>query len=264
MNRLLLILTLVCAFCSCGGERKSVSNKSTDKKEIVRYGLEVVASYPHDVHAYTQGLFFHDGLLHESVGEYGESDYRIYSDFKTGSYEEIYQYGKEYFLEGSVIFQDKLYVLTWTNAVVFVYDAKTHKKIQTIRYPRQGWGLTTDGKQLIASDGSSRLYFMDENMNVKRSGVVRKKNTPVSYLNELEYINGKIWANIYTTDNIVIIDPETLQVEGIVDCKGLLKDELKTPETDVLNGIAQNPADGKIYLTGKNWPLLFEVKLVQK
>ena len=129
-------------------------------------------------------------------------------------------------------------------------------------YPREGWGITTDGKSLIASDGSSYLYFLDDKLNPQKRLQVKIGSRPVQWLNELEYINGKIWANVYTSDEIVIIDPATGYIEGVVDCRGLLPQELRTVDTDVLNGIAFNPKDGKIYLTGKNWPKLYEIKLV--
>ena len=264
MRKLLFILAIASCLSACAEGRRSEAGKKTGPQPVKKYGVEVVNTYNHDVHAYTQGLFFHNGLLYESTGQYGESTLRRYSDFRTGRTDKVIAYGKNDFMEGSVIFKDKLYLLTWTNAKVLVYDAASLELLETLPYRRQGWGLTTDGQQLIASDGSSKLYFMDEKLNVLRSGVVRKSKTPVAYLNELEYIDGKIWANVYTTDEIVVIDPETLQVEASIDCKGLLKDDLRTPDTDVLNGIAYHPSDKKLYLTGKNWPLLFEVKLVAR
>ena len=264
MKKLLSILAIVSCLTACAEGRKPSAGKEPAPQPVKEYGIEVVQTYPHDVHAYTQGLFFHDGLLYESTGQYGESTLRRYTDFKKGQTDRVIGYGKNDFMEGSVIFKDKLYLLTWTNAKVLVYDAASLELQETLPYRRQGWGLTTDGQQLIASDGSSKLYFMDGKLNVLRSGVVRKSKTPVAFLNELEYIDGKIWANVYTTDEIVIINPETLQVEASIDCTNLLDKTLRTPDTDVLNGIAYNPSDKKLYLTGKNWPLLFEVKLVAR
>jgi glutamine cyclotransferase len=146
--------------------------------------------------------------------------------------------------------------------IAFIYDAKTLKYKAAKTYPREGWGLTTDGKSLIASDGTSFLYFMDEAMNTRKRLQVKVGSRAVPWLNELEYINGRIWANIYTSDEIVIINPTTGYVEGVIDCRGLLPAELHKDDTDVLNGIAYNPQDGKIYLTGKNWPKLYEIKLI--
>jgi glutamine cyclotransferase len=148
--------------------------------------------------------------------------------------------------------------------VAFVYDAETLEYKSTLRYSRPGWGITTDGKQLIASDGTANLYFLDSDLKLDHKLIVKLEDKPVRWLNELEYIDGRVWANIYTSDEIVIINPRTGKVDGVVDCTGLLPRELHTVTTDVLNGIAYNPQDGKIYLTGKNWPKLYEVRLVEK
>lgn len=226
-----------------------------------KYKVEVVNQYPHDITSYTQGLFFVGDTLYESTGQWGESTFRMV-DLQTGDALRRLDFDEKYFVEGSVIFKDRLYILTWTSKVVFVYDPETLDYQSTISYPREGWGLTTDGKSLIASDGSSRLFFMDENLKVSRTVDVRLDGHPVRYLNELEYIDGKVWANVYTTDTIVIIDPASGRVEATVDCKGLLPRQLRTPETDVLNGIAYHKATGKIYLTGKYWKRMYEVRLV--
>ena len=170
-------------------------------------------------------------------------------------------FNKKYFVEGSVILGDKLYILTWTNKVVFIYDANTLEYRSTYSYPREGWGLTTDGKSLISSDGSSRIYFLTPELKFERSINVTLNGRAVRYLNELEWIDGRIWANVYTTDTIVIINPDTGIVEATVDCEGLLPERLRTYDTDVLNGIAVD-SEGRIFLTGKNWPELYEVKLV--
>ena len=171
---------------------------------------------------------------------------------------------QKYFGEGSVMLGGNLYILTWLNKVAFVYDAKTLEYKQTYSYPREGWGLTTDGKSLIASDGSSRLYFLSPEFKQERYVDVKMDGRAVRNLNELEYIDGKVWANIYMTDLIVIINPADGTVEASIDCSGLLPKKLREPRTDVLNGIAQDPATGKIYLTGKYWPRLYEVRLVPK
>ena len=230
---------------------------------VKQYKLEVVAEYPHDVEAYTQGLFFQDGQMYESTGLHGKSTFRKV-DFTNGEVLQKIDFNEKYFIEGSVMFKDNLYVLTWETRTAFVYDAKTLEYKASWKYPREGWGITTDGKQLIASDGSSMLYFMDENFKVERKVVVKYEERPIRWLNELEYINGRIWANVYTSDEIVIINPKDGSVEGLIDCRGLLPDSLQTPDTDVLNGIAYDPSTKKIYLTGKNWPKLYEVRLVEK
>ena len=230
---------------------------------VKEYKLDVVAEYPHDTDSYTQGLFFHNGEMYETTGLHGKSTLRKV-DIQTGRPVKKLDFDKKYFLEGSVVFGDNLYVLTWESRIAFIYDANTLEYKSSWRYPREGWGITTDGKKLIASDGSANLYFMDEEFKVDRKVTVTLNERPIRWLNELEYIDGKIWANVYTTDEIVIIDPKSGKVEGVIDCRGLLPDKLRRPETDVLNGIAINPQDGKIYLTGKNWPKLYEIIIVEK
>ncbi len=248
--RFILLCTLLLLPVSCGAK-------------VRNYRPQVVASYPHDESSYTQGLFFHDGKMYESTGQYGESTMRIV-DPVTGKALKRLDFDRKYFVEGSVILDGKLYILTWTNKLVFVYDAATLAYEKTLAYPREGWGLTTDGKQLIASDGSSRLYFMDTALKVQRTVTVRLNDRPIRYLNELEYIDGKIWANVYTSDLILVIDPSDGRVEATVDCTGLLSKPYQTRKADVLNGIAYNPADKKIYLTGKYWKRLFEITLKEQ
>ncbi len=250
--------------CSNSNDRKTqdASSAKVSKPAKVRtYRLDVVAEYPHDVNSYTQGLFFHDGVMYESIGQYGESSLRTVN-METGKPIRRKSVSKEYFVEGSVVYGGDLYVLTWMEEKVFVYDAETLELKSEKDYPREGWGLTTDGKYLIASDGSSNLYFLDKDLKLKRYVQVKLGNRPIKFLNELEYIDGKVWANVYTSDEIVIIDPNTGLIEGIIDCDGLLPKELHTEDTDVLNGIAYDPMTGKIYLTGKNWPKLYEIRLV--
>ena len=244
------ILLAVSASLRCSAQLKS-------------YKVEVVREYPHDVTSYTQGLFFHDGQMYESTGVAGESTFRKV-DMATGKPLRKLEFADRYFVEGSAVFGDNLYILTWHNNVAFVYDINTLEYRSTWSYPREGWGLTTDGRSLIASDGSSTLYFMTPEFKMERQVTVKLQGRPMRLLNELEYIDGKIWANVYTSDMILIIDPATGKVEATVDCSGLLPESLRKPDTDVLNGIAYNPADGKLYLTGKNWPRLYEVKIVEK
>lgn len=239
--------------CSCSGSGS----------EVKHYKLEVIAEYPHDVTSYTQGLFFNGGQLYESTGLNGKSTFRVV-DLQTGEARKRFDFDKKYFVEGSVMFDGNLYVLTWESRIAFVYNAETLEYKSSWKYPREGWGLTTDGKSLIASDGSATLYFMDKDFALQRRLIVKHEDRPVRWLNELEYIDGKIWANVYMTDEIVIINPKDGRVEGVIDCRGLLPNHLRTPMTDVLNGIAYDAGSEKIYLTGKNWPELYEVRLVEK
>lgn len=239
----------ILCFASCDAKVKS-------------YKIQVVKEYPHDVSSYTQGLFFHGGKLYESTGEYGHSTFRTV-DLATGKPLTKIDFNKKYFIEGSAILGDKLFILTWESNVAFIYDANTLEYKQTYSYPREGWGLTTDGKQLIASDGSSKLYFMDDKFKVTKTVNVTLNGRQIKLLNELEYIEGKVWANVYTSDLILIINPDNGVVEATVDCTGLLPKQLRGPETDVLNGIAYDPATKKTYLTGKKWKRMYEVKLVE-
>ena len=241
-----LALALLCAGCSA---------------RVKQYKVEVVKEYPHDTGAYTQGLFFDGGRFYESTGQFGESGFREV-ELATGKVLSKMNFQQKYFGEGSVMLGGNLYILTWLNKVAFVYDAKTLEYKQTYSYPREGWGLTTDGKSLIASDGSARLFFLNPELKQERYVDVKMDGRPVRYLNELEYIDGKVWANVYMTDMIVIINPADGTVEARIDCSGLLPRTLRTQKTDVLNGIARDPATGKIYLTGTSWPRLYEVRLV--
>lgn len=230
--------------------------------KVRQYKAQVVAEYPHDRTSYTQGLFFYDGQMYESTGLNGKSTFRKV-DIRTGKALFRLNFDRRYFLEGSVEKDGNIYMLTWQNNVAFVYDAKTLKYKKSYSYPREGWGLTTDGKSLIASDGSANLYFLDDDFRTARKMTVRLNGRPVNDLNELEYIDGKIWANVYLTDLIVIVNPADGDVEATVDCSGLLPSRLRYDDTDVLNGIAYNPKNGKIYLTGKNWCRLYEIKLAE-
>lgn len=231
------------------------------------YTVKVLQTYKHDPSAYTQGLFFWNGGFYETTGQFGQSSLRKV-DLATGKVLQKKDFNRKYFGEGSCIVGNKLYILTWTNKVAFVYDPDTFEYSKTLAYPREGWGLAAlpkaDGKAvMVASDGSSNLYFLDENLQTVKTLKVSFNGRPVKLLNELECIGGKIWANVYTTDLIVIIDPKTGNVEGRVDCSNLIPQNKRTPDMDVLNGIAQDK-DGNIYLTGKNWPSLFRVKLEER
>lgn len=281
MRPILSMLTLMAAvlpltFCSCanasGSKKKSgetaaasAATMETPAKRNVNakpYRLQVVNEFPHDVTSYTQGLFFYKGQMYESTGMNGLSTFRRV-DIASGEPTFRLDFDRKYFLEGSVEKDGSIYILTWMNNVAFVYDAETLEYKASYAYPREGWGITTDGKELITSDGSSKLFFMNDRFQTQRTVTVRLNGRALTGLNELEYIDGKVWANVYLTDMIVIIDPSDGAVTGVIDCSGLLPDELRTPDTDVLNGIAYNPADGKIYLTGKNWCRLYEVKVIE-
>lgn len=246
--KFILPVLLMC-LCSCSGA------------QVKQYRVKVVKEYPHSRDAYTQGLFFHNGILYETTGQYGESSIRTV-DLETGSTITGKRLNDKYFGEGSCIFNNTLYVLTWTNRVAFRYNPESLTYINTVGYPREGWGLTTDGKSLIASDGSSNLYFLKENLSLEKKLQVTLNGRPLRNLNELEWIEGKVWANVYLTDTIVIIDPSTGKVTATIDCGGLLPEKDRRADTDVLNGIAQD-AKGNVYITGKKWPKMYRIELVK-
>ena len=242
-----IILLLCCLSCAAGPKD---------------YKVKVLESYPHDRAAYTQGLFFMGDTLVESTGQWGESSLRKV-DLKTGRVLEKINFSRKYFGEGACVLDGKIYILTWTNRVAFVYDASSFKYGSTWSYPREGWGITTDGTLLYASDGSNKIYVLDSDFKLQRTIFVRLDGRPVRLLNELEWVDGKIWANVYTTDMILVIDPSDGKVTARIDCTGLLPESERRPDTDVLNGIAVGPG-GEIFLTGKNWPKLYKVKLSPK
>ena len=229
-------------------------------QKVKNYKVKVVETLPHEVNSYTQGLFFYENQLFESSGQYGQSFFRMV-DLGKGTTLRSFSLSRHYFGEGATVLDGKLFILTWLEKVVLVHDIKTFKQLGTLN-PREGWGLTNNGKDLIMSDGSDVLYTLDpSNFMVRSSVSVTLNGKPVKQLNELEYINGEIWANVYMTDTIVIIDPASGVVKATVDCKNLLPPALKTSRTDVLNGIAYNPATKQIYLTGKYWPKMYRIEL---
>ena len=249
-KRLIIAALALAALVSCQGKVKS-------------YRLNVVKEYPHDVMAYTQGLFFHEGQLYESAGQYGESSFRKV-DLQTGKVLKRLNFEGRYFVEGSCVLNGRLFILTWQEHECFVYDLASLEKIGTCRYNGEGWGLTTDGKSLIMSDGSSTITFRNpDTFAPERTITVTLRGQKVMYLNELEYIKGEIWANVYGTDQIVRINPQTGAVTGVINCRGLLPAALRKPSTDVLNGIAVD-ARGGIWLTGKYWPKMYRITLVEK
>ncbi len=228
----------------------------------VEYTYQVVKEYPHDVEAYTQGLQYLDGALYESTGNYGTSSIRRVT-LKTGEVKQVRDLDQSLFGEGITVLGERIYQLTYKSQVGFVYDLKSFEEIQKVYYQnREGWGLTNNGEELIMSDGTNIIYFLDPEMfTINRQLEVYHNNGPASSLNELEYINGKIWANRYFTDEIVIIDPETGIVEGRINLKGILKAAHRKATTDVLNGIAWDSEGERLFVTGKFWPRLFEIRI---
>ena len=227
------------------------------------YTYKIINTYPHDKNAYTQGLVYEDGILYESTGNYGTSTLRK-TALKSGKVIQSYNLPNNIFAEGICLFNDKIIQLTYKAQSMFIYDKGTFNLLREVPAPTlEGWGITNYGNELVMSDGSEILYFMDkEHFSVTRKLEVYDHKGPVNRLNELEYIKGKIYANIYISDDIVIIDPESGKVEARANMKGLLKPSDRHPSIDVFNGIAYDKDNGRLFVTGKNWPRLFEVALV--
>jgi glutamine cyclotransferase len=222
----------------------------------------IVHTYPHDPHAYTQGLVFVDGHLYESTGLKGRSSLRMV-DLETGRVLQSAAVPSQYFAEGLAPWGSTLVQLTWQSHVAFVYDRFSFRLLRTLHYDGEGWGLTEDGRSLILSDGTATLHFLDpQTLREVRHVVVKDRGAPVTELNELEYVRGQIYANVWHTDRIARISPATGQVLGWIDLTGLLAPgEVSDPEA-VLNGIAYDAARDRLFVTGKLWPKLFEIKVV--
>lgn len=246
---------------SCGGKRPKANNSAV-KVAPQMVDIEVVKSFDHQQSAYTQGLQFVDGVMWEGTGEYGSSRLQ-YTDMATGRVTVVATLPDNHFGEGITLLGDRIYQLTWQNGIMYIYDRKTLKKVDTKRYKGEGWGLTTDGQWLYMSDGTPDIRVLDPvTLEVKRRISVVCNGASLPYLNELEWIDGKIWANVYTLNQIVIINPENGIVERVVNLEGLLPESEYTPTTDVLNGIAYDKENGRIFVTGKNWSKLFEIRLL--
>lgn len=229
--------------------------------QIVRYTYEVVATLPHDPGAFTQGLVFRDGTWFESTGLNGRSSLRAV-DAPTGRILRQVTVPAQYFAEGLAIIGSKAFQLTWQHHKGFVYDADTFRLESEFKYDGEGWGLATDGTSLILSDGTNRIRFLDPaTFAVTRSITVTADDKPVAKLNELEYIKGEIFANVWETDEIVRIDPATGRVRGSINFSGLLAPQDRGPEANVLNGIAYDAATDRLWVTGKCWPKIFQVRL---
>ena len=234
-------------------------------KPIV-YDYKILETYPHAINAYTQGLEFVGDVLYESTGQYGESSLRK-TDYKTGRVEKNIPLDGQYFAEGLTIVKDKLYQLTWRENMGFIYDLETLEKTGTFAYnkSKQGWGLCNDGTSLYKSDGTSKIWKLNSETLAEEGYIEMYTNTSkIDNVNELEWINGAIYANIYTKPAIAIIDPSNGAVKGVINLKGLKKKVTQHNKLDVLNGIASKGEPNIIYVTGKNWDKLFKIEIFEK
>ena len=228
-----------------------------------KYGYKVIHTYPHDRAAFTQGLFYDKGELFEGTGQESGSTLREV-ELETGKVLRQHDLDESLFGEGIALYRDRIFQVTWKSKVGFVYNKSDFKLINKIYYPTQGWGLTTMDDKIVMSDGSNVLYFYEPDMFTVISKIeVYDNEKKRDSLNELEYINGEIWANIWISDHIARIDPSTGKVLGYIDLKGILPASDRDAETDVLNGIAYDNKGNRIFVTGKKWPKLFEIKVTE-
>jgi len=231
--------------------------------ELIVYNYEIVHTYPHDSQAFTQGLVYHNGFLYESTGLWGQSSLRKV-ELSTGQVLQKYSLQDQYFAEGITLWKDTIIQLTWRNRQGFTYSLSSLLPLTSFPYFTEGWGITHDGEQLIASDGSQHLYFLDPStFEVKRQLPVYHQGRPLFKLNELEYIEGEIWANIWEQPYIARISPATGVVTGWIDCSTLVK-TYGDSRRKVLNGIAYDAKEKRLFITGKLWSHVFEVRLVPK
>lgn len=227
------------------------------------WSYQVVSAFDHDPQAFTQGLIFEDGFLFEGTGLPGRSDLRKV-ELSTGNVLQRHKLPDELFGEGITVWGSRVVQLTYQSRVGLVYDKKTFELLRKFSYPTEGWGLTHDGRQFIMSDGTPMLYFLDPKTFAQVHKVmVLEGDTPVWGLNELEYVEGQIFANVWPTERIVRIAPDTGKVVGWIDMQGLLSPGDRTGPEDVLNGIAYDATNGRLFVTGKLWSKLFEIKLVR-
>ncbi|WDI32708.1 glutaminyl-peptide cyclotransferase [Hyphococcus flavus] len=254
-NLVILIAALFSAQCACASE----------PVEPTIYDYRILETYPHATDGFTQGLFFDGDTLVESTGLFGESSLRRV-ELDSGEVVQSAALAPEIFGEGSAIIDDDIFVISWRNGKAFRFDAKSFEMEESFKYEGEGWGLTNNGNELVMSDGTDQLRFLDPlDFSEKRRTQVTLRGEPLGKLNELEWVEGEIYANIWLTNVLARIDPETGAVTGLVDLRGLLPEkDFIQGQTDVLNGIAYNGEENILYVTGKNWPKLFKIELVEK
>lgn len=239
-----------------------VQSLSLAQEQIDTCSYKVIEEYPHDSNAFTQGLIFAEGQLYESTGLHGRSSIRKV-DLKTGKVSQSHDLDSRYFGEGMTLWQEYLIQLTWVSNKAFVYDKETFEPIKTMTYPTEGWGLTHNGQELILSDGSDQLYFLNpDTFEEVRRIQVKDNHLAIKQLNELEFVKGEIYANIWMSDRIARISPETGKVLGWIDLTGIIEPAPEPQRDAVLNGIAFDETSDRLFVTGKLWPKLFEIEIV--
>jgi len=235
------------------------------KSPVIRtqqFSYNIVKMYPHDSLAFTQGLVWDEGIVFEGTGLYGKSSLRQV-DLETGKTILKVDYQEEIFAEGVTVFRNLIYQLTWKNNTVFVYNKHDLSLVKLLHYPREGWGITHDNKSLILSDGTSMLYFLDPETLVEKKRLSVSDGTgEIQYLNELEYINDKIFANVWKSNRIAIINPSSGVVDGWIDLSGLRAQLEFDKKGGVLNGIMYDQKEKRLFVTGKLWPALYEIRLI--
>jgi glutaminyl-peptide cyclotransferase len=228
------------------------------------YTFNIVHQFPHDPAAYTQGLVYHDGFLYEGTGLKGRSSLRKVR-LETGEVVQRAALERQYFGEGITLLKNEIFQLTWQSEVGFVYDAGDFRLLRRFSYRGEGWGLTTDGRELFMSDGTPDIRVMDpDTFTEKRRITVRDGAIPVGRLNELEFVEGEIFANVWQTDRIARISPKTGKVTGWIDLAGLISPDFRREQDSVLNGIAYDAKEKRLFVTGKLWPSIFEIRLAPK
>jgi len=257
---LVLCLALTCFQCQPGANADRPATPPANGP-APSYGYQIVNIWPHDSNGFTQGLILTNGQLLESTGQEGRSSLRRV-ELQTGKILNKVDVPEPYFAEGIALLNGKIYQLTWQHQLGFIYDAQSFQKLGQFNYTGEGWGLTTDGQSLILSDGSNHIRFLDPaSFAVKKTITVVDNTTPIRELNELEFVQGEIYANVWHDNRIATIDPQTGHVTSWIDLAGLIPaGELNDPEA-VLNGIAYDEPNKKLYVTGKLWPRLFEIKI---
>lgn len=244
-----------------GGGRCS---QAAEAPGVPEYTFKVIKTFPHDPEAYTQGLVYHDGFLYEGTGLTGRSSLRKIR-LETGEVVQRVDLPPDLFGEGITILKNEIVQVTWKSQIGFVYDLDNFQQLRQFSYPGEGWGLTTNGREIFMSDGTAAIRVLDgATLREKRRFTVRDGATPVTDLNELEFVRGEIFANVWHTDRIARISPQTGKVVGWIDLTGILSPVFRRDQEAVLNGIAYDPGANRLFVTGKLWPKIFQIELVRK